>query len=326
MIRSHHILVALTAAALLALDMLPAAPAKAADNSWDGKGSGNWSDATRWSLGRTPDSTDLVIVGGPSDQTISLTSPLNQAQALTVGSDTGATITVSSGINTALDVAGNLALGQVGRGVYNLNGGTLSAAGEFVGYTALLTAGVGTLSHTGGSNNVSGDLAIGTIGNGTYNLSGSGVLTVKGTERVGWFGGIGAVNQSDGVHTAKRIEIGSDHLGNGSYNLSGNGTLMIETERIGVSGGAGTFNQSGGLHSVAIELDIGASGGNGTYKLSGNGLLRGELDIGIGLGTGTFIQSGGTVQSSLQFVGHGAAGPSRKAAARTQWGACLSAC
>ena len=262
--------------------ILFAVPATADDNFWDGKGSGNWSDPTRWSLGRSPTSADRAFIGGSpgflGNQTVSLNAPSNAALSLSVSGNSFFTNSVSSGPNTALNLSGDLTVADFGRGAYDLTGSTLNAVNEYVGLTQtgpFGVPGIGTFTQIGGFNTVSGDLFVGACngcvdaagGTGTYNLGGGAVLRVGGSEHVG-------VAPFPSANTA-------------------------------------TFEQSGGLHTISNVLLIGQQGGTGTYRLSGNAELDvgggsapgvGGVSLGDGSGVATFVQSGGQLTTDGERI------------------------
>jgi autotransporter-associated beta strand protein len=219
-----------------------------------------------------------------------------------------------------------------GNAYYNLNGGLLNAANEFISYS-----GYSVFTQTGGTNQA-GYLSVGTYYNGNYFLSGglvsanvedisdgalNGSFTQSGGSNevatnltVGFLGG-GQYHMSAGVLSAVNAYVGYGRGGNvfqsggswslssalylgyqngtqGNYYLSGSGLLSAANEYIGY-GGMGTFNQSGGTNSLpGGNLYLGYNpGGAGTYTLSG-GVLDPVTEYVGGGGTGIFYQMGGT--------------------------------
>ncbi len=209
----------------------------------------------------------------------------------------GTTATVSQDLYLGYDppLLGN----PGGRGTYNLQGGTLTAQAEYIGYSGTGTFNHGMAAPFAGTNtgppimDMHLYLGYNSTGNGTYNLGGTGTLTAQ-TEYIG-YSGTGIFNQSGGTNSAG---VGGWRLGyntgaNGTYNLSGTGSLSGQFGYVGYSG-TGLFQQSGGTNSVG-GLYLGRnSGASGTYNLSGSGSLSASAELIGFFGTGIFNQSGGT--------------------------------
>ena len=148
----------------------------------------------------------------------------------------------------------------------------MRAVNEIIG----ITAGVGELSQTGGTNTISNKMFLGT--QGTYNLSNGNLRAVS--EDI--FGGVH--NQTGGTNTLTTLNVSG--IG-GTYNLDG-GSLSASVVNLFDDFGSptGGFNQTGGTSNIRLALQI-ASGG--TYRLSGGSLKTRFETIG-----GLFIQDGGT--------------------------------
>lgn len=241
-----------------------------------------------------------------------------------------------------LTVQENMLMGleNTGDGAYNLNGGSLQAGYEIIGFD-----GTGVFTHRGGANTVAGPLSLGTNGtynlNGdgslaaealdiagafnhsgggnvnvqglelgasggdaTYNLSGTGSLQVDGMLVIGDNNGAGIFNHSSGINLSGDLYVG--HANNGAYNLSGTGSLRTITQTIGLGElYTGTFNQSGGANTVINEFSLGGYGlwgGNGTYNLSGGSLTAAWQCIGPA-GTGDFVHNGGSNTANNILLG-----------------------
>jgi hypothetical protein len=187
---------------------------------------------------------------------------------------------------------------------YNLSGGSLFAANEYVG-----NAGNGTFLQTGGTSIISTALYLGFSAgaSGSYNLSG-GSLSATDTpsysyEYVG-YSGTGTFTQSAGTNSHKNniyfmddgvLGLGWNNGSSGTYNLSG-GSLSTgnsATEYVGYSG-SGSFTQTGGTNNASGGFDVGVnSGSSGTYQLQGGSLTTQGEYIGHS-GSGAFAQTGGT--------------------------------
>lgn len=77
------------------------------------------------------------------------------------------------GGDPTLAVAGDIYVGKYGKGTFIQEGGSITAANEYIGYES---GGVGTFTQNEGANTVSGALYLGygSTGKGTYNLNGAG--------------------------------------------------------------------------------------------------------------------------------------------------------
>ena len=212
--------------------------------------------------------------------------------------------------NGAINVTGGgqLFVGNVGVGVYNLSGGSVDVAN----YIALgRSSGTGTLNMTGGAFNQDGggNLLIGTGFNnngnpaigvlnqsggtvtsqgqllcpenspstGTYNLSGTAVLLVNNWLAIGRNGGAGTLNLTNGSVTK---------TGNSGNNFT-----------IG-SGGAGTLNQFGGtITNTTSDFFLGESSA-GTWNMNGGTAILGNLLMGVNnSASATLNLNGGVVQT-----------------------------
>lgn len=171
------------------------------------------------------------------------------------------------GGNPTLTVAGDIYVGDYGKGTFTQEGGSITAANEYIGYES---GAQNAFTQNDGTNTVSGVLYVGygsAAGtSGTYNLNGGGWLSSvlqAGAEVVG-HDGHGVFNQSGGWNLVSTdLTVGSG-AGTGEYNLSG-GYISATNENIGIGTGLGVFNQTGGNNDVSGTLTIGA---NGQYNLS----------------------------------------------------------
>jgi hypothetical protein len=240
----------------------------------------------------------------------------------------GGTLTVQG------DPFSSIYVGSLGNGVFNLNGGTVSASSVLVSAAfagtgtvnisagSLQTVGLsvgnnnrGTVNQTGGT--VSADnLSIApssssagtnvTPSLGFYNLGPGATLTAK----VATIGGLGNATfvQSGGDFTVSQAGGGTQVLmaqssnSVSSYSLQG-GTLSVvgsnAREYMGYGGNV-TFTQSGGAHSVGNWLYMGfLPTGVGKYTLSGGTLSSPGQSVGYrSTAESLFTQSGGTNTAS----------------------------
>jgi hypothetical protein len=207
------------------------------------------------------------------------------------------TFTQSSGTNTVTGIVSynpGFLLGGAyagSSGTYNLEGGSLSAPIEHIGYYV----GAGVFTQRGGTNTVDQDLILveSPDASGTYNLSGSGSLSAS-NEYIGYWG-TGFFIQSGGTNAVtSTLTLGNEDTSNGTYILSGSGSLSANEELIG-SEGMGVFIQTDGTHTVKNNLRLGYHAGIiGIYNLSGTGILEAGYEWVGNSGTGILIQSGGT--------------------------------
>ncbi len=206
-----------------------------------------------------------------------------------IGTGAAAAYVVQNGGVNTVTAGGNLQgliLGYgFGNAYYNLNGGLLNAANEFISYS-----GLATFTQTGGTNQA-GYLSVGTYFNGNYYLSG-GLLSAN-VEDINDNARNGAFTQSGGTNlVATNLTVGN--LGGGSYYLSA-GVLSAANAYIGYNS-SGAVYHSGGNASFSTALYVGYQVSNygSYYYLSGSGQLSAPNEyVGYG-GTGTFTQTGGT--------------------------------
>ena len=240
---------------------------QAAYRYWTGD-TGNWSDPANWDVAE-PTSSDYAYIynGG----TAYITQPGAVCEYLLLGDS-----------------------GEGNSGAVEMTGGSLSSrARQFVGHS-----GVGTFTHSGGTNTVGETLYIGH--NGTYRLSESASqLLVHKSLGVG-NQGAGTFTQSNGTNTiSEGLTVGSGS--SGTYNLNG-GQLSAQTQCVG-GFGTGIFNHSGGTNNTN-ELKLGYRN-TGIYNLSGTGQLLSESLYLGDQSTGIFTQSGGTYTiSDVLYLGY----------------------
>jgi autotransporter-associated beta strand protein len=180
-------------------------------------------------------------------------------------------------------------------GTYELSGGQLISNFETVG-----SGGVGTFTHSGGSNTISGDFIVGdgSTSNGTYELKGTGYLS-SFSEIIGR-SGMGKLTHSSGTNTMARLYLGFEALGNGTYELSDEGNMICPFQLVGYLG-TGTFTQSGGTNTCTNLLCLGnQSTSSGTYNLNGGTLVLNAFFPGSGAAFFNF--GGGTLQACNGFT------------------------
>ena len=228
---------------------------------------------------------------GPASS-YTLSSGSLSANQLNVGSIGMGVFAQSGGTNT---IATNLYVysNQGPASSYTLSAGSLSANGEYV-CDSTGGSGIGTFTHSGGTNTVSGNLTIFSNSGAasSYTLSGSGVLSVTNNENVGGSGngnGLGTFMQNGGMNTVGgTLCVYSNSGAASSYTLSG-GSLSALNECVG-SSGFGLFTHSGGTNTVTNYLTI----SGGTYNLTA-GLLAAPYITANGVSNGVFNLGGGTL-------------------------------
>jgi len=291
---------------LLALSMAAAAvplavatSSGAATNTYNGV-SGNWNDASKWTLGHVPMSFEDVVLGNGSsgsfgNVTVTVNTNTATINSLNIEGTNGGTVTLSQAANTLTFFGPGEVVGvnNGGRGALVLSGGThtLIASGPTIVF----------------------GLNAGAIGSGT--LSGTATLSASG-EIIG-NSGTGSFNQTGGTNETS-LTLGNNAGSSGSYSLSG-GTLNGANEFVGYDGTA-TFTQTGGSHSAAFMSVALDSGSVGTYTMSGGTLnVSGVIVVGSGPNaSGTFTQFGGTLTNTDQYVGNSGSGTFTQAGGSAQ--------
>ena len=250
---------------------------------------------------------------------------LNQAGAVSVGSNAG-------GTGTATFTGGSLATGTIAvlgagsvlqygatiagtslsvstqpldAGVFTLNGGSLAISGDEV----MGQAGIGSYIQSAGSNRAA-NFSLGIhSGTGTAQLSG-GTLTVPGTVTLG-NSGSGIFTHSGGTLSATSLILGTsagvDPSGSGAYALSNIGQLQIAGNVIVGDTGFATFTQTGGSNSSNSFMLGAQAAANGTASVSGGSVTSNALVVGVN-GEGHFQHTGGTINVATLDLGSGITG------------------
>lgn len=183
-------------------------------------------------------------------------------------------------INNNLYVGYSSGNGSRPLGSYNLSGGTLTVANEYIGHYS----GNGIFTQSGGTHTITNDLTMGTHftgttvhGQGTYNLNG-GVLNV------------GRIVNGAGNSTF--------NLDGGTLNLTGN-SVDVDTLNIGNTR-VSSFILDSGKTINATNLNVGGFGSlavNGVFNgnaLVDGGVLKGTgvINGNVAVGSGAFLQPG----------------------------------
>ena len=253
-------------------------------------GTGNWSDASKWSAG-VPTSTSNVFIdngNGPASVTV---SGGYQCNNLTIDADAILTISGQPGFSH-LDVYGTSIANAGNIVVDDTNGDAWLgfASGQNV---ALTGGGTVTLNDTTGAAAafISGDASNATLTNANNTIQGSGQL--------GFGNGLTLVNQAGGVVNANQT---GRVLYINPYNGVTNQGLMEAT-----SGGSLTFSQGDTVNNAGGTISSSGSGSTvllidvtqgGTLTTAASGVMQGEGTLdGATHGTlnnqGTFSVPGG---------------------------------
>ena len=263
------------------------AHAAVAQLTWTNSGSGNWVDGSNWSGGSAPGLFDPTEIN-------------NGGMALISDGDVAesdfATLGATAGSSGSIQMTGgefmpfSLEIGEVGTGMAEISGGTVSVGGESLFIGGRFNEGVGTLTVNGPAVMTSDDdVQLGRVGEGTLNLSDGrmeGVFTV-----VGKFGK-GTWNQSGGLFVARQdLEIGD-------------GGRPDESSTQGPR--EGTINLDGGVLQ-ADDFAIGNRVGTGIVNISGNGRLAVTEDDGgdiwVGRGSDWAGNAGAGGPTELRVTG-----------------------
>jgi len=234
--------------------------------------------------------TPLTITGYNSDVVVEAAAP----SPFVSGSITDVVNQTSGAVN----VSGELWVGNGGVGIYNFTNGSINAS-NFINVGR--SGGIGTFNMAGGTINKSGNAFV--VGANAGNAS---------------VGAVGTVNQSAGtVNSSSEVWIGQANnnvinnagLGTGTYNISGTAALNVTNWlAVGREGGIGVLNLSGGGSinkfgggNLTITHGTGASG---TFNQTGGTftIASGEAWIGEDSGTGTWNMNGGTANVGVVHI------------------------
>ena len=238
--------------------------------------------------------------------------------------------------NGAVNVSGELWVGNGGVGIYNFTNGSINASnwvniGRFGGTGTLNMAGgtinksgsafvvganaanntagaVGTANQSAGTINSSSEVWIGQannnpgLGTGTYNLSGTAALNVTNWLAIGREGGLGVLNMSGGSIT----KTGNGNLtmthGTGAaatINQTGGSMTLASGEAwIGEDGGSATWNMNGGTANVGLVHISQNASASGTLNVNGGIFSAAELTTGNSGAVSTLNLNGGVVRAS----------------------------
>jgi hypothetical protein len=259
---------------------------------WEEGLSGYWSDASKWSQGRSS-------IAGDDVKLLAVTPVVFVPQSLTVRLDQNvaglASLTIDgSGSNTV-----DLEYGQLGAFSLGVNGN------EYVGFS-----GTAYVDQSAGTHTIGGTLVIAQNSGsyGQFNLGG-GSIVADSILISGDNGATGYLVQNGGsIHTAHGMTLGAIGGGIGHYSLNG-GSLDVGTDVSVGSLGAGSVAQAAGSVAIHGSLFLGQASvaSSGTYQLSAGMLAVTSAENVGNSGFGTFTQSGGTNSCPFLNIAHGAA-------------------
>lgn len=238
-------------------------------NSWTNPASANWGQATNWSLGILPDSSQSVMITNSGFKAVLIDSstPINFPGSMTVSN-----LTILSPTNGGNELLMNF----VAAGNPLIIGSTNTPGSLLIGpnaFMVMLSSGLGVNDLLGTNNSRQGEFEV----DGTFTQS-------DGSEVVAGFLDLnGTYNLTNG-----QVFIGTQFI-NGTFNQQGGGNLgsvdMESTNGIyelfdgamqgNVTVRAGTFNQWAGTNSAAL-----ITGFRGVYNLAGGVLAPGDLVVG----------------------------------------------
>ncbi|HLX72630.1 MAG TPA: hypothetical protein VKV04_23660 [Verrucomicrobiae bacterium] len=263
---------------------------RAQENSWTSPSSGNWEDASSWSLGILPGTNQSILLTnyGWKAVQISPATAQNYPQSLNVNSIDISSPTNSfntlllnyAGQNTpltaqAVTVEGNSTMAMYWSAL-QLDGGNgvgLQVGGEFDQNDSVVAG---------------RQINVGYIGPGIYNMN-SGFLEVANLWIGGAYGGLFIQNGGTNAFGITDVQSGNYVLSNGYYAA----TIYFD---------GGQFTQEGGLLQSDLTIY------DGTYLLAG-GVHQGSVTVpssdGYGSGSGGMTQSGGTNLGSLDIGSYG---------------------
>ncbi len=264
-------------------------------NSWIKPSSGSWDDASSWSLGVLPDSSQSVMITNSVWKAVAInpSTPINFPGSMTVSNLTilGATNAFNTLLLNSVGTGSPLVIGVDSNAPGSLiigdtNSAVVMFSSGLIVNNALGTNGSplgefeidGTFIQSDGSEVAAGFLDLNL--NGTYNLTNGQVFI--GSQFIN-----GTFNQQGGTNLGAVI-----FRNGGDYNLF-DGVMEGHVGFLNPYGGV--FIQSGGTNISSLDLSA-----PGAYELSGGILISGDIVVGpayldpFTFGAGGIQQTGGT--------------------------------
>lgn len=302
-----------------ALTGIAAAPALAADTTWDGSTDSNWFDGSNWDTNAVPTAADDVFINATIGSPVIDSGNDAIANEVAIGTfPTGGLLEIS-GAGSSLAAAGAL-VGVFRPGSMAF---TLGSTGT-IGYTY-----IGDSSQGSGLVTVDLDssvdlelLYVGFEGTGTLSLASGGDVT-SNFAYVGNKAGSEGVAQVDGLGstwTTNFLSVG--YSGQGDLEISDGGVVTAgDTVQIGVEAtGVGTAAVAGTDSQLmaGVQVTVGQNG-TGTLTIADGGLVS------VGAGSGALNIAANAGSSGVVWIGAGfnetATGAGALDAATVQFGA-----
>jgi hypothetical protein len=275
-------------------------------NSWTSTTSGNWDQASTWSLGVLPASSQSVLITNSGWKAVAInpSTPGNFPDSMTVSNLTirGAWDTENVLLLNYLDTAVPLTV---------RNGLTLQDDGRILNFNSGLVVQGGTVVVT--NSQIIQDGGFVRTTNAQMNLSGSGYQMTNGVFQGGvvLIGGPGSsqFNQYGGAATIATLGIGTPATGgSGAYSLYGGylnlpGGLSLKGDNNSIA----SYLQSGGSNQTThVMIEAGLFGISPSFKLNGGLLVDSDVSIlGDDFGSATLEQNGGAhvISNVLNIAG-----------------------
>lgn len=260
-------------------------------NSWI-SGSGNWDDATSWSLGIIPDHTQAVLITNTGWKAVAInpSTPVNYPASMTVSTLTvrGSTNTENTlllnyfGTTLPLTISNGLTLQDDGR-ILDFNSGLVVASGTVIVTNSQMIQDGGFVRVTNAPMYLQNSIY--QMTNGVFE-GGSVSIGLPVSAQFNQYGGTVTIG-SLGVNSLGGTNQNGYSLYGGMLNLPGGMSL--------IGGPAGfSYLQTGGTNSTpSISVQAGYGGTSPTMTLNGGLLADGGLSI-IGASPYSFTQNGGT--------------------------------
>jgi len=276
--------------------VLSATPSLAETNSWINPTSGDWQDATSWSLGILPDSSQSVAITNSGEKTVTINTATveNFTQSLTVNSlligATNILVLDNSGTNIPLVLTNGLRIAGASptnlAAVINLNSGLVVENGSLDIVNGRIIQNGGFINATNGTTFLNGYFYL------TNGLFEAGAVSF-GLSPTGFPPQTGFFYQYGGAAAIANLSLDSVIPGN-TYTIYDGELRVSGSLALGGSIRDSHFYQYGG-RVTANELGIGSLDGGNTYILyNGELVVTGRLSINGIYGAENFLQDGGT--------------------------------
>ncbi len=280
-------------------------------NSWINPASGNWDDASSWSLGVLPDSSQSVLITNSGWKAVAInpSTPINFPGSMTVS---------SLAIQGATNTENTLLLNFFGTTVplTVLNGLTLRDGAQILNFNSGLEVQGGTITVTNSQINQDGGF-VGTTGapmylqNAVYNLT-NGLF--EGGQVLLGLPVRASFNQYGGTVVISNLVFGRNntHGAGGTYALYGGNLNLPNGLTINGDNNASSFYfQAGGTNrTTTVSLEAGLFGVSPGFTLNDGLLADNDVNmLGDDFGGITIAQNGGThtVSNALTIAGGAAA-------------------